>query len=236
MPSKQSSSRFNQPWLNTDTKRACRQARARTYRKARRTNRVKDWERFRRLKKDTQKICRQAHTKYINDIVNSAPTSQSNKNFGALIKSKRCDQMVVAPLREKGFLHADPMTKANILNRQFTSVFSSDDGSPLPDLGTNKYPDIGSITVCQNGVTKLLRNVKPFAALSGPDEIATRLLKETAEEISPAITLLFQASLNQGIVPSKWKKAHISPIFKKGSRSEAANYQPISLTSVLCKL
>ena len=38
------------------------------------------------------------------------------------------------------------------------------------------------------------------------------------------------------MVPSDWKKANISPIFKKGSKSIAANYRPISLTAVLCKL
>jgi hypothetical protein len=37
-------------------------------------------------------------------------------------------------------------------------------------------------------------------------------------------------------VPIKWKEANISPIFKKGSRLVAANYRPVSLTSVMCKL
>jgi hypothetical protein len=143
--------------------------------------------------------------------------------------------MGVSPLKEGGFLHVDPMTKANILNRQFTSVFSNDDGSALPDLGPSIYPAMESITVSQNGIIKLLRNLKPFTA-SGPDGIPTRLFMETAEEIAPAITLVFQASINQGRVPSQWKKAHIVPIFKNGSRSDAANYRPISLTSVLCKV
>ena len=50
------------------------------------------------------------------------------------------------------------------------------------------------------------------------------------------ITLLFQAYLNQGNTPSTWRKALVVPIFKKGSKSDASNYRPISLTSVLCKL
>ena len=50
------------------------------------------------------------------------------------------------------------------------------------------------------------------------------------------ITTLFNCSLQRGEVPSDWKKANISPIFKKGSKSIAANYRPISLTAVLCKL
>ena len=105
----------------------------------------------------------------------------------------------------------------------------------MPDLGNSHYPSVASITVDRNGVIKLLKNIKPFTA-SGPDGIPARLLKETAVEIAPAVTLLFQASVSQGKVPNQWKKAQIVPIFKKGSRSEAGNYRPISLTSILCKL
>ena len=65
--------------------------------------------------------------------------------------------------------------------------------------------------------------------------IPLMLLREAADEIAPAITLLFQASLNQGNTPSTWRKALV-PIVKKGSKSDASHYQPISLTSVLCKL
>jgi hypothetical protein len=48
------------------------------------------------------------------------------------------------------------------------------------------------------------------------------LLKETAKQISPALTLLFQASINQGKVPEEWKSANITPLFKKGDRSAKA--------------
>ena len=62
------------------------------------------------------------------------------------------------------------------------------------------------------------------------------LLQEAADEIALAITLLFQASLNQGNIPLTWRKALVVPIFTKGSKSDACNYRPILLTSVLCKL
>ena len=86
-----------------------------------------------------------------------------------------------------------------------------------------------------NGVSKLLRNLKPHKA-TGPDGIPARLLKETAIEIAPAVSLLFQTSLDQGNVLASWKTALVVPIFKKGNSSSAANYRPISLTSILCKL
>ena len=46
---------------------------------------------------------------------------------------------------------------------------------------------------------------------------------------------MFNLSL-EGIVPSEWKEANITPLFKKGSRNKPENYKPVSLTSVVCKL
>jgi hypothetical protein len=43
-------------------------------------------------------------------------------------------------------------------------------------------------------------------------------------------------SYESGILPEDWKMANISPIFKKGSRTDAANYRPVALTAVLCKV
>ena len=42
--------------------------------------------------------------------------------------------------------------------------------------------------------------------------------------------------MKAGKIPKKWKTAEVKPIFKKGSKTEAGNYRPVSLTSVVCKL
>ncbi len=46
----------------------------------------------------------------------------------------------------------------------------------------------------------------------------------------------FRKSVDLGEVPQAWRDGHVSPIFKKGSRSCAGNYRPDSLTAVACKL
>jgi len=43
-------------------------------------------------------------------------------------------------------------------------------------------------------------------------------------------------TLAEGQIPKDWKDANVTPVFKKGSRSEVSNYRPISLTSVCCKV
>ena len=48
----------------------------------------------------------------------------------------------------------------------------------------------------------------------GSDHIPTGLLKEFATELSLVMTLIFQASLQQGEIPADWRQANITPVFK----------------------
>ena len=97
------------------------------------------------------------------------------------------------------------------------------------------WPLIDEITITENGVQNLLQNLKSNKA-PGPDTIRPFILKTLALDISPILTTIFQASLDTGVVPSDWKTANVTPVFKKGDRSKAENYRPISLTCICCKL
>ena len=90
------------------------------------------------------------------------------------------------------------------------------------------------ITVTCEGIAKLL-NLNPNKA-AGPDEIKHRVRKELATEIAPILTIIFQKSLESGVVPSDWKTAHVAPVYKKGPKYNPENYRPISLTCICCKL
>ena len=54
------------------------------------------------------------------------------------------------------------------------------------------------------------------------------VLHNLATEVAPALTAIFSQSIETGELPSQLKKAWIAPVFKKGSRAEAANYRPVS--------
>ena len=68
----------------------------------------------------------------------------------------------------------------------------------------------------------------------GPDSLHPYVLKATAAEISPIITHIFKQSLESGQVPSQWKHAYVTTMFKKVLKHIQVII-PISLTSVVCK-
>ena len=125
---------------------------------------------------------------------------------------------------------------AVVLNEYFRSVFTTEDiSSPVPftKFGGNKSEHLGQLFVTPEitaNKIKMKDNKSP-----GVDGIPPKLLKEMAEQISTPLAELFNLSL-EGIVPSEWKEANITPLFKKGSRNKSENYRPVSLTSVVCKL
>ena len=61
-------------------------------------------------------------------------------------------------------------------------------------------------------------------------------LRKLLSELITPLAKLFNLSLEEGVVPSEWKEANITPLFKKGSRKKPENYRPVSLTSAVCKL
>ncbi len=62
------------------------------------------------------------------------------------------------------------------------------------------------------------------------------MLQILADFLAEPITVLYNKFLQSGEVPQDWRKAIICPIFKNGDPEDAANYRPVSLTSVLCKI
>jgi hypothetical protein len=105
----------------------------------------------------------------------------------------------------------------------------------MPKMGPDLPAALPPQTFHVEGVRKFTEDLNPHKA-AGPDQISSKFLKEMAPSIAPALTLIFQASHDQTQVPDDWKNALVAPIFKKGDKSNPANYCPVSLTSICCKL
>ena len=186
---------------------------------------------------------RREYWKYIESIVTPKEDDEnqhsSMKRFWTYITHKRSESSGVAPLHSDGILHSHPVDQVNILNKQFQSAFSTKDTYSSDEFNTRcklsgQYPSADDLDITENGVLKLLTSINPNKA-TGPDNL-NQLLKELATEIVPILTIIFRKSFDTGEVPSDWRNANVSPVFKKGEKYKAENYRPISLTCICCKL
>ena len=69
----------------------------------------------------------------------------------------------------------------------------------------------------------------PLGKAIGPDSINNRVLKELDTEQAEPLCSLFNQSLNDALVPSFCKEAHVCPVFKSGDKSIVSNNRTIAL-------
>ena len=204
---------------------------SRLHKKARTTGIKQDMDRYRRLQQDIQFQIRTVHKDFMKTAVSDS-FKDNPKEFWSFVKNTGQEATGVSPLKNKdGFVKSDNTSKANVLNDQFVSVFMKEDTSSLPDKGPSPYPSMPNIEVNWKGVHKLLKGLKPFKA-KGPDSIPAFILKAAADELAPILARIYQTLLDTRQVPSDWRDAWIVPVFKKGDKHMAANYHPVSLTSI----
>ena len=142
----------------------------------------------------------------------------------------------MGPLIKDGSLTNDPLGMANILQDQYKSVFSDPTNT---DKSTTSNPRtsarINDINFSPSDIEEAIDEIDANSSTTDNDIPAT-VLKECKEILSYPIFLLWQNSFKNGIIPSDLKTQIITPVFKKGDKSDAGNYRPISLTSHIIKI
>ena len=151
-----------------------------------------------KLRAQCQSDIRKAHNEYLEGIFSyeeSEDKPSATKRFWSYTNSQRKDSSSVAPLKSEGVLVSDAQGKAEILNKQYTSVFTNEDKCNVPQKEDANIPTLPEIRVDPPGVEKLLKNLKPDKA-SGPDQISPRVLRELATELSVPLVKVFQSSID----------------------------------------
>ena len=170
-----------------------------------------------------------------------AENSKENpKIFWNYINSQRkCKESISALVGQDGKIHTENIDKACILNDFFSSVFTKEDTNNIPKMTpgekSNNIFISDIVNINEENVSLKLKSLNPNKS-PGPDKIYPIILKELHDELKVPLTYLFKLSLKEGKLPSDWKHAEVTAIFKKGIKTDPGNYRPVSLTSIICKI
>ena len=219
------------PWLNSHVRRAIRK-RKRAHKFAKRLNNEESWRKYRVLRNESIKSLRTAKHDFTSNLASKLTTRNMSskdwwKNFKICVGKDSREN--IPPLKnDYGQTINKPKEKAGLFNKYFHSQTLLDDRDK--DVPVLSVPNntIDSIRLEVEEVQIILKSLQ-VGKVSGPDFINSRILKEIAVSISTALTELFDTSLLLAQVSDIWKRANVSPIYKKDDKTDVVNYRRISL-------
>ena len=126
--------------------------------------------------------------------------------------------------------------KAKLFDENFSKNSNIDDsGISLPI-----FPSRTNLKLYTSVILKMVKKVKmnlDLSKSSGPDCIPVVVLKNCEPELSFILAELFNKCLKESCFSDCWKVSSVVPVFKNvGERSNAKNYHPVSLLSVVNKV
>jgi len=239
------------PWVNKEVQKA-------------RRAKIKAWKRMqtirrsnlsttgpnaaRQLEEATEKyvkkrnMAKTTNRKAIKDyeIKLSQNIKRDSKSFYRYMSSKQKRKAKIGPLQnDQGKIITEDEETAEMLNNYFGSVLTEEDinniPEPKPMFKGNDDQRLHNVDITEEIVLEMLGSLREDKT-PGIDELHPKFLKEVRNEIGATLSQIFNESIETGEMPRDWKDAIITPLFKKGSRSDTSNYRPVSLTCIICKI
>ena len=202
----------NHQWMTKTVKRLVR-LKQRQYNLYQQDRSIANYDQF----KKTEKLCKRAVRSSKRKFEQSIANNGNKRPFNSYIKSKTSSRVNIGPLKVNGDLITDNSEMATALNTAFSSVFTAEDSTnipncPDPPVGFAIYGTYFDTETVKKKILKL-----KYSNSSGPDKISSRFLIDHVDSLSLPLSLIFTKSMQSGVVPQDWRDANVTPIFKKGS-------------------
>ena len=147
----------------------------------------------------------------INNIITDDPVEISNTFNSYFVKK-------IEDLKE----NIDPTLKSDPLNK-------------LKENLKNKKCKFELKTVSIKSLKKSITQLKSKNS-AGSDGLSQKQLKSGVSSLASPLQNIINASIKKGEFPSCWKEAIVTPVFKKGNKSDFENYRPVSCLPAAAKL
>ena len=225
------------PWFNNAIKNAIKN-RDQCYTRSKVNDSEVNHNAYVQKRRLVKREVRKAKREYEVNLASNCKTNPK-KFYSYVNKRKTVRENLDAIKNNNGNIVSNPKEIASILNYKFSEYFTHENLSNIP-IADNvmNFDETNTLTDVSVSESELLFYIDKMncSKSPGPDLIHPRHLRELGAELVTSLCKIFNKSLSEGVVPEEFKLANITPIFKKGDKSDPSNYRPISLTSVIGKL
>ena len=157
---------------------------------------------FTKARNKVKNLVRSAKKKYEKEIADKS--KYNPKPFWAYTRRKLKTITGVSPLLDNvddsTSLKFAAIDKANILQKQFSSVFTNEPDGILPRINQRTDASIPNLRINLDSVKETLQMLNVNKSM-GPDGLHPMLLKELSECLAQPLTVLFNMTLDQGVLP-----------------------------------
>ena len=178
--------------------------------------RVYHVNRFKMIGKNTRK-----NWKILNNLL--------NKNNSSLSKKFLIGNVEVS----------DPKIVSEAFREHFTALpieVQNRVGTPVNDFSNLIPINNQTMGFFYSTCYEIERTIDSLKKDGGLEDLSRRFLKLTRDHLSPLLSNLFNMCIDSGTYPENLKTAKITPIFKKGPRTDIKNHRPISIISNVSKI
>ena len=163
---------------------------------------------------------------------------KNSKKFWKIIKqvfsskSTKLNLSSLGPIIKDTTFGITENNNANIFCKYYSSVanFLKTKAMPIKNFAWGGPVEITSRTdkefnfeyVLKTFIERELRSLNQNKA-TGIDDLNAGLLKDVASVTAAPLSFVVNLLLQTGIVPSNWKVALVTPLYKKGDKTEASN-------------
>ena len=139
---------------------------------------------------------------------------------------------------------SDPGCVAEVFSDYFAKIIQLEHRS---DTDYTDHPSIKAISnlrfssefnyspVSTSYIRNILDHLNPRKAV-GVDGISPRILRLGSPVLAEEVTKLINFCILNRSLPSEWKQARLTPVFKRGIDTDKANYRPVSILTSLSKV
>ena len=191
------------------------------------------------FRKECKEAVERAKTDYLTNLgskLNDPNTSQ--KAYWKIINRamNKCRAPIIPPLLVNNVFILNCKEKAKLFNDFFCNqckLIINNSTLPVFKFLTDKRID--NLNLQNDEIVSLIRNLNPNKA-SGSDGISGHMLILCDDSIALPLKIMFKNILETSSYPDIWKRANVTPIFKKNDKQAVKNYRPISLLPIIGKL